>query len=80
MLRFRVLVLFSTFLFSPGLSFKQFHNVAAGPGEMLSCKREEQQKANGMPRSVKQSLSEAVKGKFVQCRLSRGRQRYMCSL
>lgn len=65
MLRFRVLVLFSTFLFSPGLSFKPFHNIAAGPGEMISCKREEQQKANQTPKSAKQSLYEAVKGKFV---------------
>lgn len=65
MLRFRVLVLFSTFLFSPGLSFKPFHNIAAGPGEMVSCKREEQQKANQTPKSAKQSLYEAVEGKFV---------------
>lgn len=63
--RFRVLVLFSTFLFSPGSSFKPFHNIAAGPGEVVSCKREEQQKANQIQKSAKQSLYEAVKGKFV---------------
>lgn len=79
MLGFRVLTLFSTFLFSPDLSFKPFPNIAAGPGEMVSCKREEEQKANRTPELARQSLYEAVEGKFVQCRL-RGRQRYVCNL
>lgn len=62
-------MLFSTFLFSPDLSFKPFPNIAAGPGEMVSCRREEEQKANRMPESARQSLYEAVERKFVQCRL-----------
>ncbi|XP_075005816.1 YEATS domain-containing protein 4 isoform X2 [Calonectris borealis] len=75
MLRFRVLVLFSTFLFSPGLSFKPFHNIAAGPGEMVSCKREEQQKANQTPKSAKQSLYEAVE----ESRISQTSSRWWCN-
>ncbi|XP_009575886.1 PREDICTED: uncharacterized protein LOC104076660, partial [Fulmarus glacialis] len=37
-------------------------NKEAGPGEMVSCRREEQQKANQTPKSAEQSLYEAVKG------------------
>lgn len=51
MYRLKVLVMFHTFVFSPGLSFTP-QNTAASPGEKRSCKREEEQNANQIPKSA----------------------------
>ncbi|EOB09191.1 hypothetical protein Anapl_13645 [Anas platyrhynchos] len=52
MYRWKALVMFHTSVFSPGSSFTP-ENTAAGPGEMRSCKREEEQNANHIPKSAK---------------------------
>lgn len=55
MYRWKALVMSHTSVFSSGLSFTP-QNTAAGPGEMWSCKREEEQNANHIPKSAVRSV------------------------